>query len=322
MKLKFVESIFEKSTGFDSKNITNKSDKHVPQHMLDSIERGVTSEDLDAMVQAGLKIFKYRTQITVHGLFDDLTNNRIYGYSNLFQNKNKSIGIRYNAIDEEKRRRIAKHIRHAGFRYNRSSTEIEFRVMRSVDKTNYETVLDEMKSMKDKVDQSLFTGGVYLYLAQGMGINYLVLDVHVAIIPEANVSKFCENIIPSEEVQKILDEEAAEERERHEQYERERAESIAKRESVLSTSEISTLDGKYELVEKTNEPGVYVRTSFNYKDELRYVVTYVYLPKGKKKPRWNKHEFETLGEAMSHEVSESWSDNVFGGYIKNAYKIS
>jgi len=44
MKLELVEKIFESSTGFDAKNITNKSDKHVPQHMLDSIENGVTSE--------------------------------------------------------------------------------------------------------------------------------------------------------------------------------------------------------------------------------------------------------------------------------------
>ena len=55
--MKNIESIFEKDSGFDQKNITLKCTNIVPDHFLKAIEAGVTSEELEDFSRAGLKIF-------------------------------------------------------------------------------------------------------------------------------------------------------------------------------------------------------------------------------------------------------------------------
>lgn len=67
--MKVIESLFETGV-YDSKNILNKSDKVISQSVLENIEsEGITSEILDTL---GVPVFKYKTQITIHGLFPEL----------------------------------------------------------------------------------------------------------------------------------------------------------------------------------------------------------------------------------------------------------
>jgi len=86
--MKNLETFFETSN-FDSKNITNKGTQVIPQTALDKIEReGATLEFLQELKAP---VFKYRTQITIHGIFAELKNNYLGGYKSIFQNKNLSI---------------------------------------------------------------------------------------------------------------------------------------------------------------------------------------------------------------------------------------
>jgi hypothetical protein len=105
-----IEQIFIKESNFDSKSILNKLDKNIDKSILEQIESGVTLEFLNQLSNKGIPVLKYKTQITIHGLFPELTNNYFLGYKNIFQNKNKSIGVKYNAIDENKRGLIAERL--------------------------------------------------------------------------------------------------------------------------------------------------------------------------------------------------------------------
>lgn len=111
-KMKIDELLKESEFNFDSKNITNKGHGIVSSEIIDQIENfGITSELLDKFP---FPIFKYRTQITLHGKFDKsipITYNSTGGYKNLIVNKNQSLGVRYSAIDIHKKKLIGRILR-------------------------------------------------------------------------------------------------------------------------------------------------------------------------------------------------------------------
>ena len=94
----------------DKKNKLNKSDIEVSIDLLNEIENGISIESLEA---TNLPVFSYQTQITIHGKFpSNLSTNRVGGYKNLIENQNGSIGIKYNAIDFQKKNDIIKACRY------------------------------------------------------------------------------------------------------------------------------------------------------------------------------------------------------------------
>lgn len=192
-----IETFFE-SRSYDSKNITNKSDVVISQETLDELEsNGATYEFLESL---NVPVFKYMTQITIHGLFPELMNHRIGGYKNLFQNKNKSIGVKYTAIDRYKKKLIYNICaEYGGWFINSSSTEYSIRKTKRVfSKEDYMQYLPDFKAIYDRIDKTLFVGSVDLYLAKGLMCNYLVLEVDISLVKESNVTKVIENILDND----------------------------------------------------------------------------------------------------------------------------
>ncbi len=322
-----VESIFEKDSGFDHKNITLKCDKVVPDRFLKAIEAGVTSEELDGFARAGLKIFKYKTQITVHGVFGELHKNRVAGYVNLFQNKNLSIGIRYGAIDESKRQRIIEKIRYAGFSYRRNSTDHCFEILKRVNPANKEETkerLEAMLAVKAKIDTSLFTGGVYMYTAQAFGLVYIVLEVHVSIIPEKNVDKFWQALVSQETIDAKIEEKRLKEEAYKAEQEAARQAERAVHDAAMATAapDLAYLEKHYPKV-STTEPtaGVFLKVGTNHRNELEYAVKYVYKPKGARLFKHNDTSYKTMQEALKHEPKEGYGDSPCRGKIVNRFRI-
>jgi hypothetical protein len=72
---------------------------------LDEIEKGVTIERLESI---NVPVYQYGTQITIHGTFPnieyDTLRKYVLGYKSLFLNQNGSLGVKYVAIDGEKKR--------------------------------------------------------------------------------------------------------------------------------------------------------------------------------------------------------------------------
>lgn len=321
--MKNIESIFEKDSGFDQKNITLKCTNVVPDHFLKAIEAGVTSEELEDFSRAGLKIFKYKTQITVHGVFGELQKRYIGGYANLFQNKNLSIGIRYGAIDESKRQRINEKIHYAGFNYRRNSSDHCFELVKMVTAENWDRVKAYMFEQKSKIDTSLFTGGVYLYKASAFGVQYLCLEVHVSIIPEKNVDKFWQCLVS----QDFIDSEVEAKRLRNEAYKVEQ-EAARKAEQAIHDAAMATAAPDLAYLEKqfpkfTGEPieGIFLKVGTNYRNELTYSVKYVYKPKGARLFKHNDTDYPTMQEALNHVPKEGYNDSPCRGKIANRFRI-
>jgi len=205
--MKSIETFFE-STNFDHKNITNKSNVVLKESDIEILENeGATFELLEKL---GVPVYKYRTQITIHGLFPELKNNYICGYKNLFQNKNLSIGVKYTAIDRLKKAKIFETVR--GFlnsenNYNdrwivtNNSTEYNIYKMseRFNTKDDYKRLLPIYEAEAKRINKDLFFGNVQVYLAQNMaGQHYLILELNIGAIKNENINPLIENICKSD----------------------------------------------------------------------------------------------------------------------------
>jgi hypothetical protein len=321
--MKQTESIFKTKSEVDSKSILNKLNRKADQTILDKIEAGVTIEDLDLMVKSGLPILKYHTQITIHGIFDELTVNYIFGYKNIFQNKNKSIGVKYNAIDEQKRQNIAPRLACLGFNYTRNSQETKFSIVERIDPENFEAVKAKFLQLKSNIDTSLFYGSVSIWVGEAWGMKYLCFDLYINAIYERNIEPFLNGMGATIELLNELNErKEREQREYSIKLENERKEREIVRQQALKDNENDlTLLAHYNRVTKVNEPGLYLLRTFNYDDKLIYKVIYIYMPSGKKKVRHNKTEYSNINEALKHNPEQRFSDSIYNGRV-TGYKLS
>ena len=190
-----IEQIFNKSEYFDTKKILNRSDKKVNQNILNEIEQGITIEQLDKLTKS-IPVFKYKTQITIHGIFDQLENNYINGYKYIFQNKNLSIGIKYNAIDNIKKNKIRKYAKFCKFStYYNSTDNYIYKSSIIKDENDFKNKVIEFKKEHDKLDNKLFYGNKQIYTLNVpfYGL-FLVYRIDINAIYEKNVNKFIEQI--------------------------------------------------------------------------------------------------------------------------------
>ena len=194
--MKNLESFFSTSN-YDTKNITNKGDKEISQQVLTDIEnKGVTLEMLEGL---GVPVFKYRTQITIHGYFPELCKQYLGGYKMLFQNKNLSIGMKWQAVDYSKKAKIYDYVRRfcGGWQLQRTSSEFFIYKTSKIfnDKETYKQFLETAKQEIAHVNNKLFFGNSEIYLSRTLwGGYYLVTYINIGAILEANVLPCIENI--------------------------------------------------------------------------------------------------------------------------------
>ena len=310
-----IETIFTSKDNFDHKSILNKLNKRIDQSILDQIEQGITIEQLEQFKK--IPILKYKTQITIHGLFPDLNNNYCFGYKNIFQNKNKSIGIKYTAIDELKRQYIAKRLKTIGFYYRRNSQGTEFNIMEIINKDNFETIKKRFLDLSKNIDQNLYFGHYSMYIGQSFGVKYLCFDLHINAIYQNNIELFLNKLGATNELLEIAEnKKKLEEIEYNKRLEIERNERIKKQEeSKLNKSKDIEILESYTRVEKTNKPGMYILRTFDYNNELVFKVVYIYMLKGKQKPRFNRTEYLTINDALNHKCMEHYSDSIYSSKL-------
>ena len=190
---KNIETLFDTKSKFDQKNITNKGTKKVPENILDNIEKGVTLENLDDLIKKGFPIFKYETQITLHGYCSELLTERAGIYKNLCLNKNKSIGIRYNAIDIEKKERIGNILCRFGFHTETNSMGTIISKIKIVDNNNVLETINSYKEIANRINnKGLFYGKTNIFTCELFGRFYVVLDITFLAIYEKKIWSFIE----------------------------------------------------------------------------------------------------------------------------------
>jgi len=153
-----------------ARRVSNVAPETVANISAETLERGVTLEALEAL---NVPVFRYGGQVTIHGKLPDFNPlARPGGHKAIFRNGNGSIGVRYGAIDAEKKKLIARATRHGGeWHSNITSQGLQ------VDRLFY--VKEETQRAKAKLDTlealkalpvHLFFGDAFAFtLAYGMG---------------------------------------------------------------------------------------------------------------------------------------------------------
>lgn len=231
-----IQDLFEKVSVYDSKHIKNLSKKKVPQQLLEAVENGCSYETLLQLAK-GYPVCKYQTQITVHGIFNDLCTRRVGVYVNLCKNKNQSLGIRWSAIDYNKKDELFTKIRTVDRAWHIVKNSQQFyleQMVRVKDQDEYNQTLAVFKQKAASIDTGLFTGSVSAYgMMDVWGRVYVVLNVVVNCFPLQNMQKITENITGKDaafissaleiEKEKRI-KQGKEYEERMQEYERQRAE--------------------------------------------------------------------------------------------------
>lgn len=207
-----IETLFLQSN-IDAKCILNRSTKIIDKTILDKIEsEGATSEILETL---GVPVFRYKTQITIHGKFSELNNHYLGGYKNLFQNKNESIGIKWQAIDYLKKNEIYTKVSkfNSDFWISKNSTAFELckTSKRFTTKDEYLELLKPLQTEIENIDKSLYFGTAGVYLMQSYTQYYLLTCINIGTVRQTNVNKLIESICNDkiENIDKIISEKEA-----------------------------------------------------------------------------------------------------------------
>jgi hypothetical protein len=191
-------TIFDDNINYDTRKVTNRADKKIPQRLVSEIEgSGVTIEQLEKI---DVPIFKYKTQITIHGIFDGLTNEYAGGYKSLIVNQNKSLGVRYVAIDAPKKNKIMAVIQtmkllgeKPKWHVERDSTGFGVYMVKPVTAETLNSVRDEMKRVFDSIPD-VYVGDKYVYMQRTMWGVQSIVFIRLNAIYQKNLWKFIDFI--------------------------------------------------------------------------------------------------------------------------------
>jgi hypothetical protein len=180
-----LDTVLAAPVDFMAKRKLNTAPRTIPNITLDTIERdGLTLESLSGV---NVPVYKYRTQITIHGLWPE-TDGYCFGYKNLVQNKNGSFGVRYAAIDGRKKRTIRNISRHGDFYPNHDSQGTTFTKGYKQDVTALKADFELIRA-----NSHLYIG--YANILKCMLSGRLYIQIALKAIPKKNIWAFCENIL-------------------------------------------------------------------------------------------------------------------------------
>ena len=221
-----ITDLFKKSSSYDKKHIKNLSTKKVPAALLQAVEKGCSFETLEKLAK-GFPICKYQTQITVHGIFDDPSTRCVGFYVNLTKNKNQSLGIRWTAIDHEKKEKLFSYLKLMDNEWHIQEDSSSFYMCKMVRVSSQEALLkaqERYQAEVDKIDVNLFTGSTNIFKLEGLwGITYVGLALVIQCFPEGRFWQIAENITDKKKSEILAAEAAkiAEEKKREEEREAE-----------------------------------------------------------------------------------------------------
>ena len=227
------EEILSEEVNTDTPKKLNRSEEVVPMSIINEIENeGISIERLESL---GLPVYKYQTQITIHGIFEGLTKERVGGYKNLTLNQNKTLGVRYNAIDLEKKKLISNALRldryqnedlaSKGFRSRMDSKGFVLsKAKSSQDKSKALEYAKEFKQEAEALPYN-FIGGKYVNIYNVYGIYYVEYSIYLNAIRQDNlwgfISAITDGRIDEKKYQEILSLKEAKEKEERADYEKE-----------------------------------------------------------------------------------------------------
>ena len=99
---------------YDTAKKSNHSEARIPQEIVDAIEAGKATTEMIATLGASYPVYRYRTCLTVHGRWPEVSRERIGAYKNIRQNENGSLEILWTALDLDRKLRIDERLEATG----------------------------------------------------------------------------------------------------------------------------------------------------------------------------------------------------------------
>lgn len=170
-----------------ARKVTNQA----PQYEFDEKfmqllkQEGLTIELIRNHIPSHVPIYAYKTQITIHGIFPEKYESTICKYKNCILNQNKTLGIKYNAIDVKKKIALGETLRLISTRFDihapalwHNSNGIGFRI-------EFDS-LERMKEKYDQIDTTLFHGRKigYKRVTKNYGRTSYGVEIDLGLIEE------------------------------------------------------------------------------------------------------------------------------------------
>lgn len=184
---------------------------------------GLTLERVDELLSEGYDIYRYQTQLTVHGVCKEVLPEIRFGYKTLTVNKNGSVGVRWIGVDRAKKLGIISVLKQFGWSGVSNSTDL--RPQLSARHQTFREAADaclEYKKIMDRVDSKLFYGSYSIYVLQSPYFGFIsVLDLYINGILEANIPAVLEAIVGMSytDIHKAVEAKKAAEKAKQEEYE-------------------------------------------------------------------------------------------------------
>ena len=177
---------------YDQRHKLNTCNRSFPSDLLRQLEDGCTIETLEK-IASSFPIFKYRTQITIHGHFPELETSRVGYYTNLFKNENGSLGVRYSAIDAEKKERLANILKYTWYS-KKTSSSFTLSKCKRVERNEVAGAVESFRKEAERINLNLFVGSVYTTVTPLWGMYYVNLVVAPLYFYEKNFTALVENL--------------------------------------------------------------------------------------------------------------------------------
>lgn len=292
-----IENFFSKEYQIDTPKKLNRGVHSIPDEIIKQIEtKGITSEQIENWAAP---VFKYNTQITVHGFFNLESNGRLNGYKNLILNQNESLGIKYNAVDAEKKQRIYSALRMFGFHTCKDS-QSWYAYKLSENLKDRETCLAkvaEYKELLSKIPADMYVGNsnIQVFKHQWFGTVHALATIHINAIREVNVWAIIETLTgkTKEQVLQAEQDKADKEAQEYEQLKADNAKRDAERAVKIKATEQLLRDAGYSEQRITaDKTGNFYNVDYNGNLDIYHV----YSIKGKQKNRYEYHSVKNLDE--------------------------
>jgi len=173
----------------------NRSTKVIPQTIVEQLENRLFTCEMIEDLKKQYPIYHYKSCITIHGNWGEVSTSSIGRYKNIHQNQNGSLEVYYSAIDREKIDKIREQLRSVNCRkyyFLENSTDRVFRYSQTITKETAEQLKKEYLQEAERIKTLAIFGTVHVYLQPKMwGGADIVLDIRPLAIPENQVLNVC-----------------------------------------------------------------------------------------------------------------------------------
>lgn len=187
--LKRATSFWSRDSGFaDARKVLNRAPDVMVDVAREDLEGGVSLERIEELARR-VPVFLYKTQVTIHGIFPPEPP-RAVGYVSLVVNQNGSLGVKWRAVDGEKKRTIKRYCDKLKTDFYVIEDSRGFSLVRIVEDS--EENLQKLRDILSRFREGSFIGTKSLYRSTSLLGRFLVARLYIAAIPAANMPAFVE----------------------------------------------------------------------------------------------------------------------------------